>query len=343
MKLIRCVTVLIILGVFLVCLPSFGTQAALDGTAPQNHLPSTRAAVVPFDFAVAADMRLYTGSGIYNSPAYFLGATQALAEAGDFAFLISPGDLDPIVDARWTITSSLGAALPWVPVAGNHELPGGGVEAQFGANMEWLRTWPVGGGAFVANPGPAACPTTTYSFDYLSAHFAVLNEYCDGSSDTNPDANIPDLLYNWLAADLAATTQPILFVIGHEPAYPMPDMENGRIRHLGDSLDQFPSERDRFWDLLRSEGVLAYICGHTHNFSAVQIQGVWQVDAGHARGKGDPDAHSTVLLFHIQPDWVKLDVLREISSGGPYALKYAFYLSGGARSYLPLVSQSAQP
>jgi predicted phosphodiesterase len=119
----------------------------------------------------------------------------------------------------------------------------------------------------------------------------------------------------------------------------MPDMDTGRIRHLGESLDQFPVERDRFWDLLRAEDVVAYICGHTHNFSAAFIRGVWQVDGGHSRGMGDPEAPSTALIFDIQPEIIRLEALRETYSGGPYALKHTFLLQGGERAYLPLVNR----
>jgi hypothetical protein len=74
------------------------------------------------------------------------------------------------------------------------------------------------------------------------------------------------------------------------------------MRHIGDSLDKYPARRDRFWELLRDEGVLAYFCGHTHNYSAVKIDGVWQLDAGHCRGVGDPGAPSTFLIVDVAGD-----------------------------------------
>ena len=99
-------------------------------------------------------------------------------------------------------------------------------------------------------PGPEPCAETTFSFDYDMAHMVILNLYCDTSGDYATSGDIPDLLYEWLKEDLAATQQPIRFVVGHEPAYPQPDAATGRMRHLGDSLDQSPEHRDRFWDLL---------------------------------------------------------------------------------------------
>ena len=51
-----------------------------------------------------------------------------------------------------------------------------------------------------------------------------------------------------------------------------------------------------------NRGVTAYICGHTHNFSAYLYDGVWQIDAGHTRGFGDTGARSTFLMFYVLDD-----------------------------------------
>ena len=64
----------------------------------------------------------------------------------------------------------------------------------------------------------------------------------------------------------------------------MPDMDNGRIRHQGDSLDQDPENAFELYRLLMKHGVDAYICAHTHNASYAKINGLWQLDPGHARG-----------------------------------------------------------
>ena len=131
-------------------------------------------------------------------------------------------------------------------------------------------------------------------------------------------------------------TKTHIFVFGHEPAYPQPDADNGRTRHVGDSLDQYPTHRDRFWTLLQDHDVVAYVCGHTHNFSVVNVAGVWQVDVGHARGLGDTGARSTFLLMHIDGDLVLFDAYRDDANGGPYTLAHQGVLSG-KHVYLPLI------
>jgi len=270
-----------------------------------------------FTFVVTADMRRYSGPG-YDSSQYFRGACEAIATRGRGAFMVSPGDIDPPSDAHWTITSTLGATYTWYPGAGNHELPGGGQESYYGSNMDWLRSYDYGS----VNPGPSGCPQTTYSFDYQNAHFVMLNEYCDTGGDTVRDGDVVDHLYDWLVADLSATDRTHVFDFGHEPAYPQPDADNGRIRHLGDSLDKYQANRDRFWNLLRDERVIAYFYGHTHNYSAVEVDGVWQLDAGHARGRGDTGARSTFILINVDANGVTFKTYRDDANGGAYTLAH---------------------
>ncbi len=143
----------------------------------------------------------------------------------------------------------------------------------------------------------------------------MLNVYCDGTGPDVTDGDISDHLYDWLANDLRDTDKAHVFVFGHEPAYPRPDTDNGRQRHMDDSLNAHPAHRDRFWALLREEGVVAYFCGHTHNHSAAYIDGVWQVDVGHAQGRGDTDAPSTFVTVHVDGDTVTYEAHRDRHDG----------------------------
>ena len=277
-----------------------------------------------FTFVIAADMREFTGPGVYDTSQYFRGAVEVIAAHDPGAFMLGPGDIDPPANVFWTITQTLGTYYTWYPVVGNHE-------AETPSDMDWLRAYEYGG----VNPGPTGCPETTYSFDYSHTHFVIINEYCDVSGDAATDGDIPDYLYDWLVADLNATQMAYIFVIGHEPAYPQPDADNGRLRHADDSLNLHMEHRDRFWDLLKGRGVVAYICGHTHNYSLVNINGVWQLDAGHARGLGDPGARSTFSYIHINGAMVTYETYRDDANGGLYSLMHAGILAG-YRVYIPL-------
>jgi len=315
--------------------PGPESKPALNALTPAEHGLGTASQPGPssaLTFAIAADMRSFAGPGACDTMQYFGGAVEAIAALGNIAFLVSPGDLDPPGNVRWTITRTLGITFTWYPVVGNHELPGAGQEAAVGGNLRWLNSYDYG----TVNPGPSGCPTTTYSFDYGSVHLAVLNEYCDSSGDGATPGDVPDHLYNWLLADLSNTSQPQILVFGHEPAYPQPDADNGRIRHIGDSLDQYPTHRDRFWHLLRDRGVLAYICGHTHNYSAARIDGVWQIDVGHARGLGDTGVRSTFVIIRTNGQVMALEVYRDDANGGPYTPVHREYLAA-RECFLPLM------
>ena len=193
-------------------------------------------------------------------------------------FHIIPGDFDDPEYTDASLRLQFGEDVVWYPVVGNHE-------SETPADMEWIRN------AYYSLPhivkeGPAGCETTTYSWDYGNAHFVALNEYYNGVSDTGTGGDVVDELYDWLVADLEANTKPFVFIIGHEPAYP-------EYRHVGDSLDQYPAHRDRFWKLLNDEQVTAYFCGHTHYYYAKQVDGpdwepfTWQVDTGNAGNPGE--------------------------------------------------------
>jgi len=267
-----------------------------------------------FAFMVTADMRYYAGPGQYDTAHYFRGVVEAIAALGGGAFMVTPGDEDPPDGVLWTITQVLGEDYTWYPVVGNHELPGEGQEDYHGANLDWLNSYDYGS----VNVGPKGCPATTYSFDYGTAHFVMVDEYCDSAGQAVTTGDVPDHLYEWLENDLNGTAQEYIFVFGHEPAYPQPDADNGRVRHVGDSLDQHPQNRDRFWGLLRDKGVAAYICGHTHNYSVVEVDGVWQVDVGHARGLGDTGARSTFVVIRVADGMVTYETYRDDANGGPY-------------------------
>ena len=222
-------------------------------------------------FIVAADMRkAATGE--------FSNVCKAIGEVGQGVFMISPGDLDadPPSATREMLDAVLGEDYPWYPVLGNHD-------PESPSTMRYLRSY-SSTLPHVVNRGPEGCEATTFSFDWGDSHFVVLNLYYDGVKDWGLEGYLVPELLMWLEADLAATTKTHIFVFGHEPLMPMPDMDNGRIRHQGDALDEDPDNAFALHQLLLKNEVDAYFCGHTHNTSYAKINGLWQLDPGHARG-----------------------------------------------------------
>ena len=227
-----------------------------------------------FRFTASADNRPYDGA---NKVRWEWMLDEMADNVGDEGvFHIMPGDFDDPQTTDASLKEQFGDGIIWYPVVGNHE-------AETAADMTWVRN-AYSGLPYIVNSGPPGCGTTTYSFDYGNAHFVAINEYYDGTSDTGTDGDVVVALYNWLAADLEANTKPVVFVIGHEPAYPQG-------AHVGDSLDEHEANRDRFWKLLNDRKVIAYICGHTHYYSALQQAQTgdypcddftWQIDCGNA-------------------------------------------------------------
>jgi hypothetical protein len=294
-----------------------GVFVALIALTGCRTLPEDRPTA--FSFIVTADVREFTAPR-YPGEEYFLGVCNGIQKVGAGDFMLSPGDIDPPAAIRATLDASFGADYPWIPVVGNHE-------AETPEDMTWLRAWGRGPIPGLVSRGPAGTEETTFSFDYGPAHFVVLNQYFDGKTDYRGKGDVIDPLYEWLKADLENNRNKLLFVVGHEPITPLPDMDNGRMRHEKDCLNAYPENARRFHQLLVEQKVTAYLCAHTHNASVTNMAGVWQIDAGHARGKGDPGAPSTFLKFQVTRSEVHVEFFRDLDKSGAYALTRRIKLS----------------
>jgi len=290
-------------GVAVVCAALAGQRAAGQ---PQSA-PET------FSFIAAADMRNYVGPAPAGKR-YFDGLCEALQTIGAGAFMVLPGDCDPPGPVRATIDRYLGTNYVWYPVIGNHELGNK-------TNMAWLRDQAKAGIPHLTRRGPPGAEETTYSFEFENSHFIALDEYYNGKTDSLLNNDIPEAAFDWLEKDLAATQKPLIWVMGHVPIKALPDMDTGRKRHEGGTLTASPAHMERFLGLLKKYRVRAYICGHTHNCSVAKVEGVWQADAGHARGAGDKGAPSTFLKFRISGERTWVDIYRGDTNGVTYQLR----------------------
>jgi predicted phosphodiesterase len=129
-------------------------------------------------------------------------------------------------------------------VRGNHDL---GEPAGVAA---WNNTF-IGEFALPDN-GPAGEKNLTYSFTHKNAFVIGLDQYV-----TTRRVN-----QAWLDMQLAANTQPHIFVFGHEPAF--------KTRHDA-CLDDYPAERDRFWASIEKAGGRTYFCGHDHLYNHASV------------------------------------------------------------------------
>ena len=281
-------------------------------------------------FTVTADMR-------YNHTA-FESVCDAINDkvGGAGIFHVSPGDTDGTVqENRYVINGKFGTDTIWYPVVGNHEVdnPGSG-----NADIAWIREeYNNGHGGRDAlkihtnQDGPPGCIETTYSWDHsaTNSHFIALNEYWDGgtaagSDESTIDADIVTAMHTWLEADLAANQNKLIFVFGHEPAFP-------NYWHVNECLDRDKSHRDAFWGLLEQYNVMAYICGHTHVYSRHQEAGgdIWQIDIGNA-GLDNYNDGLTFLDVVLLDQQVRFDVYR--NKTGSWTLAESWR---GPANYIP--------
>ncbi len=142
------------------------------------------------------------------------------------------------------------------------------------------------------NSGPASDLGLTYSFDMGPCHFVVLNAYTMLHGNSFSEETI-----QWLRDDLAKASSGNrkTFVTSHPPAFP-------GSKHMWDSLPSYDPtyscsgydprfgmdkrrERDRFWNILKENKVIAYFCGHEHDTQIQEVEGVWHVVSGGATEK----------------------------------------------------------
>jgi len=277
-------------------------------------LGSRIATAETFRFTAATDTHEYPG---------FTITLQAMKDfaGGPGAFFLTTGDVGaiPSTGTRAMIDSVLGSQTVWFNATGNHD-----AESYTGiGTMPWMRAeYHTGNGLrtpflkmYTNQDGPSGSRETCYSFDWGPARFIVLNIYWNGKLSVGSDdargwstGNIIPDIYNWLADKLKHNTKPYVFVMGHEPAFPYND-------NIGDSLDQYPENRDRFWSLLEQYHVTAYLCGHTHVYSKHRgdknhVGKVWQVDMGTSRG-----GYYTFLNITLDEEKAQMDVWMNPGSG----------------------------
>ena len=133
-----------------------------------------------------------------------------------------------------------------IGVRGNHE----------GAATFWKQYWPE----------PFQPGGLYWSFDYGPIHVVMLDQYTAYTAGSTQ--------YNWLKADLAASTKTWKFVVLHEPGW---SAGGGHANNLTVQTDIQP--------LLQQYGVSILFAGHNHYYARVAVNGVVELTVG---GGGAP-------------------------------------------------------
>ena len=220
---------------------------------------------IPWAFVIVSDVHTSTNpSGTQlnfgqvkewiDDPTLEMPAPEFMVITGDFppvSEAINPSETDDIINTVF------GPDFMWFPVIGNHEISDGI------GNFNWCRDTKFPTLPWIINSGPTGSINTTYSWDYANAHFIAVNGYWDGTTNSGGDhardGDVVPALRSWIDSDLSATSKIHKFAFIHEPAYP-------DYRHVGDSLDKYPANRDAFVTMLDNHSVETLFCGHTHYY-----------------------------------------------------------------------------
>lgn len=181
-------------------------------------------------------------ASVVNDDAKFLIVAGDLVESGAAA---STNTLaSQLAQWRSAMAPLAASGIPVYVIRGNHEDD---------VNND-LAIWTnfFSGSYAMPSNGPSGETGLTYSFSYTNALFVALDNY----------VNIHRVNQPWLDQQLGQNTRPHLFVFGHEPAF--------KAFHT-DCLDDYPTERNTFWNSLAVAGAKVYLCGHDHFYNVARI------------------------------------------------------------------------
>jgi predicted phosphodiesterase len=116
--------------------------------------------------------------------------------------------------------------------------------------------------------GPSGEENITFSLTYDNVFIVGLDQY----------VSYRRVNQTWLDMQFDLNVEPHVFVFGHEPAY--------KVFHSG-CLDDYPSDRNTFWDSIAAEGGRIYFAGHDHFYDHARLDD----------GDGDPnnDIHQYIV------------------------------------------------
>jgi 3',5'-cyclic AMP phosphodiesterase CpdA len=106
--------------------------------------------------------------------------------------------------------------------------------------------------------GPTGFSELTYSLDFGNSHFIFLD------SEKPKEGIVNNEQRDWLENDLATNKKENVFVVFHEPAFPV----SSKIK---ESLDKNSEDRDTLWKIFDKYNVTAVFNGHEHIVSRIKI------------------------------------------------------------------------
>ncbi len=168
-----------------------------------------------------------------------------LLHLGDIAYNEST-DLQ-LTQAFFGVYAQVLRRTPAYPAFGNHDGRSSSAAAQSGPYFQAF-VLPARGEAGGVPSGTEAY----YSFDWANVHFVVLDSFESSRRPGGP-------MLTWLAADLAATTQPWTVALWHHPPY-------SKGTHDSDVELELVEMRRHVLPVLEAGGVDLVLSGHSHGY-----------------------------------------------------------------------------
>jgi len=234
------------------------------------------------------------------------------------------------------------ATVPFFPVRGNHE---GADDVDFLINSLLP--------AYGSEIHRLDDSSVNYYVDWKNIRLIVVDQFSQFSHETDTD------LFSWLTPDggninaqgLKWTESVInsagpeidhIFIAFHKPAFP-------RHRHVHDSFDAFPENRDAFWNMLvrHNDKVRAVLVAHTHNYSRMRVKdptaagdtdypdqpgGIYQIDGGTTGKEGDPN---TIVEIQVQGKNLAFRTVQAAGPGKPFKVIDQWALETSPADSLP--------
>jgi 3',5'-cyclic AMP phosphodiesterase CpdA len=240
-------------------------------------------------------------------------------------FLVVTGDFDP-PDENYQIFKDVFVDAPekpsLYPAIGNHDLK----------YFEFMLAL-----IFGQKGSPHLYDSSCYSFyvDWKNARFIFVDQY---KTTGFKSGCINQTGLQWIEKAInSADTLKHIFIAFHEPAF-------ARFRHVGDSFDGCPAERDQFWNMIvrHKDKVRAVLVGHTHFYYAMKVRdpegtvrdvnklpieegGIYQIDPGAAGNQADKKI--TLVRFIVSDENVKAIVLQADSGDNNFTTTAEFDLN----------------
>ena len=217
------------------------------------------------------------------------------------------------------------ASVPFFPVRGNHE---GSEDVDFLVNALLP--------AYGTEIHRLNDTSVNYYVDWKNIRLIVVDQFSEFSHETDTDmlswakpsgGNINTLGLKWTESLINSAGPGIdhIFIAFHKPAFP-------RHRHVNDSFDAFPENRNAFWNMLvrHNDKVRAVLVAHTHNYSRMRVKdptmvgdtgypdkegGIYQIDGGTTGKEGLPN---TIVEVQVQGKNLAFRTVQAKSSGKPF-------------------------